>query len=123
LPTSKSPNWFYAELTGTLSTNDSPSEIFAQMRDWTQDRAGKVVSGDDKSMRRFSEYWTFIKRIGGQDKTTADLSRCPNCGAEMNNINQQGVCEYCDTKISSGNFDWVLCQIDQDESYGQAAGA
>ncbi len=97
--------------------------VFAQMRDWTQDRAGKVVSGDDKSMRRFSEYWTFIKRIGGQDKTTSDLSRCPNCGAEMNNVNQQGVCEYCDTKISSGNFDWVLCQIDQDESYGQAAAA
>ncbi len=97
--------------------------IFAQMRDWTQDRAGKVVGGDAKTMRRFSEYWTFIKRIGGQDKTTSDLSRCPNCGAEMNNVNQQGVCEYCDTKISSGNFDWVLSQIDQDESYGQAAGA
>ena len=41
---------------------------------------------------------------------------CPNCGAPLT-INQAGVCEYCDTKITLGQFDWVLSRIEQDETY------
>jgi hypothetical protein len=29
-----------------------------------------------------------------------------------------GVCDYCNGKVSSGEFDWVLSKIEQDESYG-----
>jgi len=28
-----------------------------------------------------------------------------------------GVCEYCHGKITSGEFDWVLSRIEQDEAY------
>jgi hypothetical protein len=28
------------------------------------------------------------------------------------------VCGYCDAKNSTGQFDWVLAGIDQDEAYG-----
>jgi hypothetical protein len=28
-----------------------------------------------------------------------------------------GVCGYCDAKITTGAFDWVLSRIEQDESY------
>jgi hypothetical protein len=41
---------------------------------------------------------------------------CPNCGAALK-INRAGVCEYCQGKVTSGEFDWVLSRIEQDEAY------
>ena len=41
---------------------------------------------------------------------------CPNCGAPLK-VNNAGVCEFCGGKITSGEFDWVLSRIEQDESY------
>jgi predicted amidophosphoribosyltransferase len=41
---------------------------------------------------------------------------CPNCGAPLN-VNMAGRCEHCDAKITSGEFDWVLSRIEQDEAY------
>jgi hypothetical protein len=94
--------------------------IFAKMIDVTVDAHGKVLGGNPNKPRVFSEYWTFIRRIGkGTGKTDANLQRCPQCGAELK-ISQVGVCEYCGAKVTSGEFDWVLSAIDQDEAYGQA---
>jgi hypothetical protein len=28
-----------------------------------------------------------------------------------------GECEYCGSKLTSGQFDWVLSEIQQDEEY------
>ncbi len=28
-----------------------------------------------------------------------------------------GICDYCGAKITSGDFDWVLSRIEQDEAY------
>jgi hypothetical protein len=33
-----------------------------------------------------------------------------------------GVCEYCQGKVTSGEFDWVLSRIEQDEAYRGLAG-
>ena len=41
---------------------------------------------------------------------------CPNCAAELN-ITMAGECEYCGSKLTSGDFDWVLSEIQQDEEY------
>ncbi|MFL5243521.1 MAG: Tim44 domain-containing protein [Gemmataceae bacterium] len=89
--------------------------IFVQMIDYTADEQGKVLSGDKNSPRSFSEYWTFIRRRGAKtpDKGNAN---CPNCGAALK-VNMAGVCEYCQGKITNGDFDWVLSRIEQDESY------
>ncbi|HEX5270702.1 MAG TPA: TIM44-like domain-containing protein [Gemmataceae bacterium] len=89
--------------------------IFARMRDYTTDEQGKVVCGSPHSVRRFSEYWTFIRRRGAGEKTHGD-KQCPNCGAPLK-INMAGVCEYCRGKVTSGEFDWVLSRIEQDEAY------
>ena len=42
---------------------------------------------------------------------------CPNCGAPLK-VSMAGICEYCGGKVTSGNFDWVLSRIQQDEAYG-----
>jgi hypothetical protein len=90
--------------------------IWAQGHDYTIDGSGRVVSGSKTHLRRWSEYWTFIRnRVAKPGPARADLN-CPNCGAPLK-INATGICEFCNGKITSGDFDWVLSKIEQDESY------
>jgi hypothetical protein len=90
--------------------------IWAQGYDYTTDANGTVISGSKNSLRRWSEYWTFIRnRLAQTASARADLS-CPNCAAPLK-VNITGICEFCGGKITSGEFDWVLSKIEQDESY------
>ena len=90
--------------------------IYARMLDWTTDADGKLIGGSDKQPKIFSEYWTFV-RSATQASEGWDGSSCPSCGAPLDKISASGVCGYCDTKISSGQFSWVVSAITQDESY------
>ena len=91
--------------------------VFASLRDYTVDeKSGQVISGDPKRPRAFSEYWTFIRRVGHKP-SRANGQQCPACGAPLDRINQAGVCEYCQSVITKGDFDWVLSNIEQDEVY------
>jgi predicted lipid-binding transport protein (Tim44 family) len=90
--------------------------MFARMLDYTVDASGKVVEGSKKKKRKFSEYWTFLRRIGAKEGKTGKQDRCPNCGAPVK-VNMAGDCEYCGSKVTTGDFDWVLSSIDQDETY------
>jgi uncharacterized Zn finger protein (UPF0148 family) len=90
--------------------------IAAQGYDYTVDEQNNIVSGSNKTLRSWSEYWTFIRSRGAKDMASkADLN-CPNCGAPLK-VNSTGICEFCSGKITSGEFDWVLSLIEQDESY------
>ncbi len=91
--------------------------IKASMRDYTVDKTGHIVDGNKNRARVFSEYWTFIRRAGfADDKKEKKEHTCPNCGADIK-VNMAGICEYCDSKITSGEFDWILSNIEQDEAY------
>lgn len=90
--------------------------IWAEGYDYTMDESGRVVSGSKKELRRWSEYWTFIRNRNARPQhARTDLS-CPNCGAALK-VNATGICQFCEGKITSGEFDWVLSKIEQDESY------
>jgi len=96
--------------------NSITLRIGAQGYDYTVDERGNVVSGSKSKLRFWSEYWTFIRsRNAKPAPAKADLN-CPNCGAPLK-VNNAGVCEFCGGKITSGEFDWVLSRIEQDESY------
>jgi len=87
--------------------------LFAQGRDYTVDAHGKVAAGSQSSLRRWSEYWTFIRT-----KITMNAAiSCPNCGASVH-AGATGICSYCGGKITVGHFEWVLSRIEQDEAYG-----
>jgi uncharacterized Zn finger protein (UPF0148 family) len=89
--------------------------IWAQGLDYTVDSTG-IVSGSNQRLREWSEYWTFIRsKQAKSGKTHTDLN-CPNCGSPLK-VNATGICEFCGGKITSGEFDWVLSKIEQDESY------
>lgn len=92
--------------------------IFASMRDWTEDASGNVVGGSRDEPRSFSEYWTFLRSIGGKKpRGEWDPASCPSCGAPADRINMAGICEYCGGKIGGGDFDWVVSRIEQDDAY------
>lgn len=89
--------------------------IFASMKDSTVSMGGGFAPPKDVPTTSFSEYWTFIRKSGVNPKHLSS-KECPNCGAELS-VNMAGVCEYCNSKISSGEFSWVLSMIEQDEVY------
>ena len=96
--------------------NSITFRIFAQGYDYTVDQNGRVVSGSNQNVRKWSEYWTFVRYCKAKPAAArADLN-CPNCGAPLK-VNAVGICEFCGGKITSGEFDWVLSKIEQDESY------
>jgi len=96
--------------------NSITMRIWAEGHDYTVDKNGKIVSGSNTKLRRWSEYWTFVRNRNAKPAPArADLN-CPNCGAPLK-INVTGICEYCRGKVTSGEFDWVLSKIEQDESY------
>ena len=96
--------------------NSITVRIAARGRDYTVDEKENIVSGSNTRFRYWSEYWTFIRnRSAPPIAARADLN-CPNCGAPLR-VNNAGVCEFCGGKITSGEFDWVLSRIEQDESY------
>jgi hypothetical protein len=90
--------------------------VFASCIDYTLDQEGKVVGGSKKKTRDYSEYWTFIRGAKVTGAARADTA-CPNCGAAVEKINMAGNCESCSTKVTTGEFDWVLSRIEQDEVY------
>lgn len=92
--------------------------LFASSLDFTEDENGRLIGGDKKRPRRFSEYWTFVRKIGVErPEQEFDTSTCPNCGAPADKMSDSAVCGYCGTKTNQGDFTWVLSNIAQDEVY------
>jgi predicted amidophosphoribosyltransferase len=44
---------------------------------------------------------------------------CNNCGAPLQ-IDEAGACGHCGAHVTSGELDWVLSKIEQDDSYGDS---
>jgi hypothetical protein len=90
--------------------------LFATSLDFTiADDDGRVVAGSRQKPRRYSEYWTLIRGSARKGPTRTDAA-CPSCGAPLK-IEMAGHCEYCRAKVTSGDFDWVLSRIEQDDVY------
>ena len=65
--------------------------------------------------RRYSEYWTLIRSARARGTPRLDPN-CPGCGVPLI-LNMAGECEHCGAHVTSGEFDWVLSKIEQDEAY------
>ena len=90
--------------------------VFASGLDYTISDNGKLLSGHRSRPRTYSEYWTLIRGTARRGAPRTDPA-CPHCGAPLK-IGMAGQCEYCRVKVTSGDFDWVLSRIEQDEAYG-----
>lgn len=89
--------------------------LYAVGLDFTISEDGRLLSGSQSVPRAYTEYWTLIR--GAQKKPSDKGERqCPNCGAPLQ-INMTGNCQYCGVKVTTGEYDWVLSRIEQDEAY------
>ena len=87
-------------------------ELHVRLVDYvTDDKTGTVIRGS-KTKERFMGYeYTFIRTKGGATaKPENGAATCPHCGAPMD-INHSGRCAYCDSVLSSGEYDWVVSGI------------
>lgn len=91
--------------------------VFATGLDYTLGDDGRLLSGSRTRSRTYSEYWTLIRGTVQKGPSRGDTT-CPSCGAPLR-VGMAGNCEYCGVKVTSGDFDWVLSRIEQDEVYGK----
>ena len=89
--------------------------VFATGLDYTISDDGRLLSGSRTRLRTYSEYWTLI-RATARKGSSRDDTTCPNCGAPLQ-VGMAGNCEHCQVKVTTGDFDWVLSRIEQDEVY------
>ena len=89
--------------------------LYAHGLDYTVSDDGQLVCGSKSEPRRYSEYWTLIRGAAAKGVPRSE-PKCPNCGAELK-INMAGNCEFCQARVTRGEFDWVLSRIEQDEVY------
>jgi len=110
------------EVTRTNAYDCLTVRIDASLRDvdvpasYTDDQARKAAN--KAAPDEFSEMWTFVRRRGVKTQPGFDTSqgKCPNCGAPFTG-GAANKCEYCNSIINSGNFDWVLAEITQPSEY------
>jgi uncharacterized Zn finger protein (UPF0148 family) len=90
--------------------------IWGRGKDFTvKGETGAVVAGSKHRERAYSEYWTMIRSAGRKGATKTEPA-CSNCGAPLQ-ITMAGACEHCGAHLTSGEFDWVLSKIEQDDTY------
>jgi len=65
-----------------------------------------------------TEYWTFIKKTSVAEKDLYHSNNCPKCGYPLkDDAGEVSKCESCGTVTYLGDYDWVLCEITQEDDY------
>ena len=89
--------------------------IKSRMADYIIDATTKEIVKGDKETERVNFYrMEFIRKTGVKTKpeeSDLNTTNCPNCGAPTK-ITSSGQCEYCKSIITTGEFGWVLNNIE-----------
>ena len=88
--------------------------MFVTMNDYIIDeKSGKVLMGNKKEVFDTIYQLTFIRRKGIKTAFAngAIANVCPHCGAAVNSASA-GRCEYCGSIIHTGEFNWVLSDME-----------
>ena len=82
------------------------------------DTAKRVSGNSDRTRTSFTEIWSFSRRPGAKTNPSASIfqGRCPNCGGPVE-IVDVAKCPQCQSIVNSGQYDWVLSEITQDEEW------
>jgi hypothetical protein len=82
------------------------------------DSAKRVSGNSDRTRTSFTEIWSFSRRPGAKTNPSASIlqGRCPNCGGPVE-IVDVAKCPQCESIVNSGQYDWVLSEITQDEEW------
>ena len=76
---------------------------------------GQVVKGDKNTDRINNYKLTFVRTTGVKTKlgdNKLNVTNCPNCGAPTE-ITSAGKCSYCGSVITTGEYNWVLSNLER----------
>lgn len=79
------------------------------------DRTQEIIKGDRTTERHSTYKMVFIRKTGVKTKEEngeINAINCPNCGAPTQ-IASSGKCEYCGTIVTTGEFNWVLANLEK----------
>ena len=84
--------------------------------------SGGKIPGSGNS-GAFTEFWSFHRRPGAKSLSSDGTieGNCPRCGAPLEVVDVAR-CESCGAQVNSGEFDWVLAEITQEQEW-QVPGA
>ena len=74
----------------------------------------EILQGDMYTKRTNTFKLTFVRKTGTKSKQgeiEVNTTNCPNCGAPTE-IGTSGECPYCKTIITTGDFNWVLLNLE-----------
>ena len=88
----------------------------SKMIDYIINDETKKIEVGDKTTERHSTYkLVFVRKTGVKTKPgmdTVNTTNCPNCGAPTK-ITSSGQCEYCGSVITTGEYNWVLSNLEK----------
>lgn len=97
--------------------------IFACAKDATvsadasDDDIKKALDNAVKSA--FYEVYSFTRKLGTKTNMKSNWlkGQCPNCGYVPDNFSESNKCQSCGSIYNSGEYDWVLSEITQEEEW------
>jgi len=95
--------------------------IKATARDFRVSLANDQRISGSTGREPFVEFWSFIRRRGARSQPAKQgliEGHCPNCGAPLE-MNQAANCRNCHALLRSGEYDWVLTEITQQEGWSR----
>ncbi len=112
-----------SDLSNSKSYQTLHVNIFACAKDITitanasEDEKQKSLAGTKKTA--FYEIYSFTRKLGTKTNTKSDWLKgeCPNCGYVPDNFSETNKCVSCGSIYNSGEFDWVLSEITQQEEW------
>lgn len=85
--------------------------ITVKMIKYKIDESGRVIEGSRRVAEDYPYILQFSRNVGVTSSSkTLSTSNCPNCGAVIK-IGDKGECTYCGSSLISGEYDWVLINI------------
>ncbi len=77
----------------------------------------KLLNSADLS--QYTEIWSFIRGKNAKTKNQSGIlfENCPKCGSPSDNSTNVNKCASCGTVYNSGEYDWVLSEITQEEEW------
>lgn len=76
----------------------------------TDEKTGNIIRGDKNTRWDFRYKMKFMRTVGvltNSSSSQMEGHNCPNCGAPLD-ISSTGVCEYCNSVVTTGLYSWVL---------------
>ncbi len=88
--------------------------LAASMIDYQVEEAtGKILYGDRTTRWNMFYKMRFMRTLGSVSRSAEERNKgfnCPNCNAPIEGTSF-GVCEYCGSFVTSGDYDWVLSEF------------